>query len=122
MVHEQAISDVATAKLMARFHQAMEQEKMRPAPALRTAQIEMWKQKRWNSRYVLGCLPDLGRMEVSFRGGRPVFKQKTGNAGYSLPKMPRYSKRPSVILRSAYTLQQELQFNYRNIRKQGTRD
>jgi CHAT domain-containing protein len=45
------VSDVGTAKLMARFYRAMEQEKQTPAAALRTAQIEMWKQPRWRSPY-----------------------------------------------------------------------
>jgi CHAT domain-containing protein len=45
------IDDLATAELMARFYRDMEQQKMRPAAALRAAQISMWKQKRWRSPY-----------------------------------------------------------------------
>jgi CHAT domain-containing protein len=45
------ISDQATARLMATFYRSMEQKRMRPAAALRAAQIEMWRQKRWSSPY-----------------------------------------------------------------------
>jgi CHAT domain-containing protein len=45
------VSDLATAELMGRFYKAMEQDGMRPAAALRTAQIAMWKQKRWSAPY-----------------------------------------------------------------------
>jgi CHAT domain-containing protein len=45
------VSDAATAKLMAEFYRAMEKDHMPPAAALRTAQIQMWKQKRWTSPY-----------------------------------------------------------------------
>lgn len=46
-----SVSDIATAGLMADFYRAMEHDGMRPAAALRAAQIEMWKQKQWNSPY-----------------------------------------------------------------------
>lgn len=45
------VSDVATAKLMAEFYRAMEKDHVPPAAALRSAQIRMWKQKRWASPY-----------------------------------------------------------------------
>jgi CHAT domain-containing protein/Tfp pilus assembly protein PilF len=45
------VDDVATAQLMGRFYRAMEKEGMRPAVALRQAQIEMWKQKDWKAPY-----------------------------------------------------------------------
>lgn len=45
------VSDVATAELMVHFYRAMEKEGKSPAAALRQAQIEMWKQKRWSSPY-----------------------------------------------------------------------
>jgi CHAT domain-containing protein len=49
------VQDLATAELMKRFYRAMLGEKqMRPAEALRAAQIEMWKQKRWRSPYYWG--------------------------------------------------------------------
>jgi CHAT domain-containing protein/Tfp pilus assembly protein PilF len=46
-----SVSDIATAKLMARFYRAMEQDRMRPAAALRAAQIQMWKDGQWSSPY-----------------------------------------------------------------------
>jgi CHAT domain-containing protein len=45
------VDDVATAELMGRFYRAMEKEGMRPAAALRQAQLEMWKQKDWRAPY-----------------------------------------------------------------------
>jgi CHAT domain-containing protein/tetratricopeptide (TPR) repeat protein len=45
------VSDFATAQLMGEFYKAMEQGGMRPAAALRMAQIKMAKQKRWASPY-----------------------------------------------------------------------
>jgi CHAT domain-containing protein/tetratricopeptide (TPR) repeat protein len=49
------VQDSATAELMKRFYGAMLGEKqMRPAEALRAAQVEMWKQKRWRSPYYWG--------------------------------------------------------------------
>jgi CHAT domain-containing protein len=46
-----SVSDIATAALMADFYRAMERDGMRPAAALRAAQIQMWKQKQWSSPY-----------------------------------------------------------------------
>jgi len=43
--------DAATSELMAKFYTAMERDGMRPAVALRQAQIEMWKQPRWSDPY-----------------------------------------------------------------------
>jgi CHAT domain-containing protein/Tfp pilus assembly protein PilF len=43
--------DAATAELMINFYKAMEQDKMRPAAALRQAQIQMWKKRRWKDPY-----------------------------------------------------------------------
>jgi len=45
------VSDMATASLMAEFYSAMEKDGMRPAAALRAAQIKMWKEKQWSSPY-----------------------------------------------------------------------
>lgn len=45
------VSDVATATLMADFYRAMEKDGMPASAALRAAQINMWKQKRWNDPY-----------------------------------------------------------------------
>jgi CHAT domain-containing protein/tetratricopeptide (TPR) repeat protein len=46
-----SVNDAATSELMARFYKAMERDGMRPAAALRTAQIQMWRQKLWRSPY-----------------------------------------------------------------------
>jgi len=45
------VDDSATAALMGRFYQAMLKEGKSPAAALRTAQLDMLKQKRWQSPY-----------------------------------------------------------------------
>ena len=45
------VDDLATSELMAEFYRAMERDKMRPAAALRKAQIALWKQKSWHSPY-----------------------------------------------------------------------
>jgi CHAT domain-containing protein len=45
------VDDVATAELMQRFYHGMLKENLRPAAALRQAQMEMWKQKRWALPY-----------------------------------------------------------------------
>ncbi|MBC7929141.1 MAG: CHAT domain-containing protein [Rubrivivax sp.] len=43
--------DKATAELMVRFYRKMLKERLRPAAALRAAQVEMWREKRWHSPY-----------------------------------------------------------------------
>jgi CHAT domain-containing protein/predicted negative regulator of RcsB-dependent stress response len=46
------INDKATAEFMSRFYRAMlGNEQMRPAAALRAAQVSMWKEKLWPSPY-----------------------------------------------------------------------
>ena len=45
------VNDKATAELMARFYRGMLREKKTPAAALRTAQMEMSRQKQWQSPY-----------------------------------------------------------------------
>jgi len=45
------VNDKATADLMTKFYQKMLQQGERPAAALRDAQVEMWKQKQWQSPY-----------------------------------------------------------------------
>jgi CHAT domain-containing protein/tetratricopeptide (TPR) repeat protein len=49
------VDDAATAALMKRFYQNMLQEKLRPAAALRAAQIEMLKRRHWQSPYYWGA-------------------------------------------------------------------
>lgn len=46
-----SVSDDATADLMARFYTGMLKRGLRPAAALRAAQVEMWKQRQWQSPY-----------------------------------------------------------------------
>jgi CHAT domain-containing protein/tetratricopeptide (TPR) repeat protein len=48
------VNDVATAELMKRFYRLMLQDGMRPAAALREAQIEMWKRPQWQSPFYWG--------------------------------------------------------------------
>ena len=45
------VDDLATAELMKRFYRGMLKDGLRPAAALRAAQVEMMKQKRWSSPY-----------------------------------------------------------------------
>ncbi|MBO0783823.1 MAG: CHAT domain-containing protein, partial [Ktedonobacteraceae bacterium] len=49
------VDDVATAELMKRFYRLMLQEEMRPAAALRAAQIEMLKKTQWQLPYYWGA-------------------------------------------------------------------
>ena len=46
-----SVNDKATSDLMTKFYQKMLKEGIRPAAALRAAQVEMWKQKQWQSPY-----------------------------------------------------------------------
>lgn len=46
-----SVNDKATADLMTKFYRGMLKDNERPAAALRAAQIEMWKQKKWQSPY-----------------------------------------------------------------------
>jgi CHAT domain-containing protein len=46
--------DAATAALMAQFYKGMERDGLRPAAALRQAQISLWKQTRWANPYFWG--------------------------------------------------------------------
>lgn len=45
------VSDKATAELMQRFYQKMLKDGMRPAAALRAAQVSMLKEKQWSAAY-----------------------------------------------------------------------
>jgi len=46
-----SVNDKATADLMTKFYEKMLKQGQRPAAALRAAQVEMWKQKAWQSPY-----------------------------------------------------------------------
>jgi CHAT domain-containing protein len=45
------VKDEATAELMKRFYHKMLDERMRPAEALRAAQVSMLKEARWRAPY-----------------------------------------------------------------------
>jgi CHAT domain-containing protein/Tfp pilus assembly protein PilF len=45
------VPDVSTAELMARFYKGMLADGLRPAAALRQAQISIWKEQRWTRPY-----------------------------------------------------------------------
>ncbi|MBA3712895.1 MAG: CHAT domain-containing protein, partial [Pyrinomonadaceae bacterium] len=49
------VDDAATAELMKRFYRGMMRERLTPAAALRTAQLEMMKKKHWQSPYYWGA-------------------------------------------------------------------
>ena len=46
-----SVNDRATSELMTKFYQKMLKQGERPVAALRAAQVEMWKQKQWQSPY-----------------------------------------------------------------------
>jgi CHAT domain-containing protein/tetratricopeptide (TPR) repeat protein len=46
-----SVNDKATADLMTKFYEKMLKQGERPSAALRAAQVEMWKQKQWQSPY-----------------------------------------------------------------------
>jgi CHAT domain-containing protein len=45
------VNDLATAELMKRFYRGMLADGLRPAAALRAAQVSMWKEKQWQPPY-----------------------------------------------------------------------
>ena len=49
------VDDEATRDFMKFFYEKMVREKIRPAAALRAAQVEMRKQRRWQSPYYWGA-------------------------------------------------------------------
>ncbi len=46
-----SVDDQATAELMSKFYTGMLKKGLKPAAALRAAQIEVWKQDKWKSPY-----------------------------------------------------------------------
>jgi CHAT domain-containing protein len=46
-----SVDDEATSQLMVKFYKKMLQDGLKPAAALRAAQIEMWQQQRWQAPY-----------------------------------------------------------------------
>jgi CHAT domain-containing protein len=51
LVSSWRVDDEATAQLMGKFYQGMLKEGLRPAAALRAAQLAMWQQQRWRAPY-----------------------------------------------------------------------
>jgi CHAT domain-containing protein len=45
------VRDEATAALMTRFYEGMLRDGLKPAAALRAAQVSLWKEKRWQAPY-----------------------------------------------------------------------
>lgn len=45
------VDDRATAELMKQFYQGMMNDGLRPAAALRAAQVTLWKQPRWQEPF-----------------------------------------------------------------------
>ena len=45
------VDDYATSKLMKKFYEGMEGHGLRPAAALRRAQLSLWRQKHWSAPY-----------------------------------------------------------------------
>ena len=67
------VDDVATAELMSLFYQGILKKNLPPAAALRAAQVQMWKQKRWQARPLfLGRISAAGGMEVTRPGAFPI--------------------------------------------------
>ena len=46
-----SVSDTATAELMGKFYSKMLKENLRPAAALRAAQLEMWQNPKYSAPY-----------------------------------------------------------------------
>jgi CHAT domain-containing protein len=46
-----SVNDRATSELMQKFYRGMLRDGQRPAAALRAAQVELWRQKHWQSPY-----------------------------------------------------------------------
>ena len=58
------VNDKATADLMTKFYEKMLKQGERPAAALRAAQVEMWKQRQWQSPYYWAAFTHAGRVAV----------------------------------------------------------
>ena len=49
------VDDAATAELMQRFYRGMFKEGLKPAAALRAAEVDMWEHRQWQSPYYWGA-------------------------------------------------------------------
>ena len=45
------VRDEATSELMSRFYERMFKDRMKPAAALRAAQVSLWRERRWSAPY-----------------------------------------------------------------------
>ncbi|MGH9566154.1 MAG: CHAT domain-containing protein, partial [Candidatus Angelobacter sp.] len=55
-----SVNDRATEELMAGFYKKLLKQHMRPSAALREAQIEMWKSKKWSAPFYWGAFIQQG--------------------------------------------------------------
>jgi CHAT domain-containing protein len=55
-----SVNDRATEELMAAFYQKLLKDNMRPSAALRQAQLEMWKSRKWSAPYYWGAFIQQG--------------------------------------------------------------
>jgi CHAT domain-containing protein len=65
------VNDEATAELMRRFYNGMLRQKLRPAAALREAQLSMWNESAWQSPFFWS-----GFVLQGGRCGRPTSKAR----------------------------------------------
>ena len=63
-----SIDDAATSELMGRFYKAMFRKGLSPASALRSAQIQMWKQNRFSDPYYWAAFTIQGEWKGSMTG------------------------------------------------------
>jgi CHAT domain-containing protein/Tfp pilus assembly protein PilF len=63
------VDDDATTELMKHFYQGVLKDGLRPAAALREAQLRMWRQKRWRSPYFWAGFVLQGDYDRTIRGG-----------------------------------------------------
>ncbi|AFZ20706.1 CHAT domain-containing protein [Allocoleopsis franciscana] len=69
-----SVGDRATSELMVKFYKKMLQDGLKPAAALRAAQIEMWEQKQWQAPYYWAAFTLQGewREESNRKEGQPL--------------------------------------------------
>jgi hypothetical protein len=83
------VDDVATAELMKRFYSAMFKQGMRPAAALRAAQIDMWKHQQWRPPWGAFILRATGIASESRSG---VFLPQTTAPASGFSSLCRYAR------------------------------
>jgi hypothetical protein len=63
------VDDDATTELMRHFYRGVLRDGLRPAAALRQAQLSMWAQRRWRSPYFWAGFVLQGDYDRAIRGG-----------------------------------------------------